>query len=104
MGERNAGAALTLSAARVELQRLQDAVKDVSSLLEEPSEADLVAFWRAIEELRAARHSSEALLRDVQEFADRSLDALDLTMGPLRPVSGMFVVNDDTPIARSTKA
>jgi hypothetical protein len=88
MGE-GQGPKRSLEAATLKLQQLLDALTALSSVLSDGPEADLLRAWRATEELRAARHESEALLRDVQEQADLKVDAIDRRQAS-PPASGIF--------------
>lgn len=89
MGDEGHAAKRSLEAAALKLQRLLDALTALSAVLSDGPEADLLGAWRAAEELRAARHEAEALLRDVQEQADLKLDAVDRALAS-RPASGIF--------------
>jgi hypothetical protein len=71
--------------------RLLDATDAVARVLAQGADADCLAIWRAIEELRDARQSSESLLRNFQELADCALDAMDSPMGSGRPVSRVLI-------------
>ena len=63
------------------MQRLLAVVRGARELIGERT-LDPVRAYLVAEELRCARSSAEAMLRDVQEGIDRAADAVDDTDAP----------------------